>query len=220
MKMCLAALAILFVGLAVTPAPAQVYENGPVNGTIDAWPINFGYVVSDSFYLTDAAQFIGFDFYSWVFPGDKLLTVDWSIVSNDMGKTQYYGGGTAEVIDSFVSSNQFGFEIHVDSIVGLDLALPSAGTYWLTLQDANTAEGNPLFWDQNSGIGCDSWGCPSQAFENSVGTIPSEAFTIIGFCGVGSNTSPNCGAPAPEPSSILLFGSGALGFAGVLRRKL
>ena len=39
--------------------------------------------------------------------------------------------------------------------------------------------------------------------------LPSEAFTITG----GTGTT-------PEPSSIMLFGSGILGLAGVLRRKL
>jgi hypothetical protein len=31
-----------------------LYENGPVNGTTDAWTINFGYVVSDSFVPSDS----------------------------------------------------------------------------------------------------------------------------------------------------------------------
>ncbi len=26
-----------------------IYENGPINGNTDAWTINFGFVVSDSF---------------------------------------------------------------------------------------------------------------------------------------------------------------------------
>jgi hypothetical protein len=68
--------------------------------------------------------------------------------------------------------------------------------------------GDPVYWDENSGAGCKSIGCPSQASESAVGTIASEAFTIIGT------------AATPEPSSILLFGSGILGLAGVLRRKL
>jgi len=42
-----------------------------------------------------------------------------------------------------------------------------------------------------------------------VGTIASEAFDIIATEG---NT--------PEPSSIILFGSGIVGLAGLLRRKL
>jgi PEP-CTERM motif len=45
-----------------------------------------------------------------------------------------------------------------------------------------------------------------------LGTIPSETFTLTGTTGSGGTT--------PEPASILLFGSGVLGIAGVLRRRL
>ncbi len=43
-----------------------------------------------------------------------------------------------------------------------------------------------------------------------MGTIPSEDFTIGGGSGGGTT---------PEPSSIVLFGSGLAGLAGLLRRK-
>ena len=63
-------------------------------------------------------------------------------------------------------------------------------------------------------MGCGGSGgganCPSQAWDNGVGTIASEAFTIS-----GTTTG-----TTPEPSAIMLFGSGILGLAGVLRRKL
>ena len=61
----------------------------------------------------------------------------------------------------------------------------------------------PIYWDENSG--------PSTAYENTLGSIPSEAFTLTGAPGGGTT---------PEPSSVMLFGSGVLGLAGVLRRKL
>src|SRR5271167_77324 len=220
MKPRIAALTILCLALAAIPASPQVYENGPVNGTVDAWTINFGYSVIDTLSSTYAAKISGFDFYTWVFPGDKPLTVDWSILSSEMGRTHYYGGGTAKVVDSFIFSNQFGYEIHEDSVFGLDVALPGAGIYWLNLQNATTAQGDPLFWDQNSGAGCDSIGCPSQAFENSFGTIPLEAYAVYTVCGAGNDNTADRGPPAPEPSSIMLFGSGIVGLAGVLRRKL
>ncbi len=55
------------------------------------------------------------------------------------------------------------------------------GTYWLTLQNALSTQGNPIYWDENSG--------PSLAQENSLGTIPSESFSIQGtFC-----------VPVPQP---------------------
>jgi PEP-CTERM motif len=79
----------------------------------------------------------------------------------------------------------------------------AAGTYWLNMDNA-VINDDPAYWDENSG--------PAQASENSVGTIPSEAFTIFG--------SSNGSSTVPEPASILLFGSGMLGLAGVLRRRL
>jgi PEP-CTERM motif-containing protein len=79
---------------------------------------------------------------------------------------------------------------------------------WLNLQNAAVPSGDSVFGDENSGKGCRGTGCPSSAWESAVGTIPSEAFTI------------GCGGSTPEPSSIMLFGSGILGLAGVLRRKL
>jgi hypothetical protein len=87
--------------------------------------------------------------------------------------------------------------------------LASAGTYWLNLQNASS-RGDPVYWDENSG--------PSSASENTVGTIPSESFTVLGT--QSTTTSTTTTGTTPEPSSIMLFGSGILGLAGMLRRKL
>ena len=38
-----------------------------------------------------------------------------------------------------------------------------------------------MYWDENSGTGCQSDGCPSLADESSIGTVPSEAFSILGY---------------------------------------
>jgi hypothetical protein len=87
------------------------------------------------------------------------------------------------------------------------------GTYWVNLQNASVPSGDPVYWDENSG--------PSQASENSVGSIPSEAFTLFGTSDTTtSTTTSTTGTSVPEPSSIMLFGSGILALAGVLRRKL
>ena len=53
MKLRIASLSLLALCLAVVPAVAQtdLYDNGPTNGTVDAWTINFGFIVSDSFTL-------------------------------------------------------------------------------------------------------------------------------------------------------------------------
>jgi hypothetical protein len=202
LKLRIASLTLLCLALAVIPASAQttLYDNGPANGTVDAWTINFGYTVSDTFTLGAASTVQGFDFSVWAYPGDTALTVDWSITSAEFGGTTY-GSGTASLTSTFISSNQFGYDLDKLTASGLNVAV-GAGTYWLNLANATTSLGDPLFWDENSG--------PSQASESAVGTIASEAFDIKG----------TSGGTVPEPSSIMLFGSGILGLAGVLRRKL
>jgi hypothetical protein len=220
LKTRIASLTILCLALVSIPAWAG-YDNGPINGTTDAWTINFGYIVSDNFTLSSSQTITGFQFGVWLFPGDLLSTVDWSITSGENSGT-VYGSGTAmtsgnsiggRLSSDYISTNQYGYDISQETVSGLNLGAGSgnlpAGTYWLNLQNATVPSGDPVYWDENSGAGCKSSGCPSMASESAVGTIASEAFTING----GSGTT-------PEPSSIMLFGSGILGLAGLLRRKL
>jgi hypothetical protein len=208
LKMRIVSLTILCLALAVIPASAQwTYDNGPINGTTDAWTINFGYIVSDTFQAGGSTT--GFSFGVWEFSGDKLTSVDWSITTAENGGSTI-GSGTAsggQITDTFISSNQFGYDIDKIAVTGLNVATANGTSYWLNLQNAVVPSGDPVFWDENSGTGCGGAGCPSSASESAVGTVPGEAFTIQG----GST---------PEPSSIMLFGSGILGLAGVLRRKL
>ena len=219
MKLRIASLTILCLALAAVPAFAD-YDNGPINGSVDAWTINFGYVVSDSFFAggTDVS---GFMFGVWEFPGDTLTSVDWSITSGENSGT-VYGSGTASganLKDSFISTNQYGYNIDKITVTGLNVGLGGGNTYWLNLQNAYVPSGDPVYWDENSGAGCMSNGCPSSASESALGTIPSEAFTVNGYCLAGGAGSADC-APSPEPASFLLLSSGILGLAGLLRRKL
>ena len=198
--MRIAALTLICLALAAVPAWAD-YSNGAINGTTDAWTINFGYVVSDS-YVSDG-NVTGFMFGVWEFPGDTMTTVDWSITSGENSGT-IFGSGTANVTDKYISSNQYGYNVDLITVSGLNVAEISGNTYWLNLQNASVPSGDPVYWDENSG--------KSSASESALGTIPSEAFTI--------NSSGSTSGSTPEPSSIMLFGSGILGLAGVLRRKL
>jgi hypothetical protein len=212
MKTRIASLTILCLTLAAIPASAQnwTYDNGPINGTTDSWTINFGYIVSDTF-VAGGALVNGFSFGTFQFPGDVLLSVDWSVTSGENSGTTY-GSGTASganLVDKFVSENQFGYNINDITVTGLNVATTSGTTYWLNLQNAMVASGDPVFWDENSGKGCMSNGCPSLASESVLGTIPSESFTING---TGGGTT-------PEPGSFVLMVSGVLGLAGVLRWK-
>ena len=215
MKMPIASLTVLCLALAAIPARAQwSYENGPINGNIDAWTINFGYTVSDS-YVAGGTSVNGFAFGARELPGDMMTSVDWVLSTGPCsdpkgGCGTILGSGTASgssLTDKFLSNNQFGYDIDLITVSNLSVPEDSGTEYWLTLGNAVVPSGDPVFWDENSGKGCGGAGCPSMASESAVGTVPGEAFTIGG----GST---------PEPSSIMLFGSGILGLAGVLRRKL
>ena len=191
-------------GRARPPSPQDsvvAYENGPVNGTTDAWVINFGYVISDTFTLTSAFTITGFDFYTWELPGDSLLSLDWSITDVENGacpSDNCLGNGTASgnmVTDTYISTNQYGYNIDKISVSGLYVGL-SSGTVWLNLQNATVPRGDPVYWDENSGAGCNSPGCPSQASDSALGTIPSEAFDVV----AGSSVS-ICDSGGDAPSS-------------------
>jgi PEP-CTERM motif len=213
MKLHIASLTIFCLSLAAVQAWAQnwSYDNGPINGTVDAWTINFGFIVSDTF-TAGGSSVTGFAFGAHEFPGDTVTSVDWSITSAENGGTTF-GSGTASgnnLTDKFLSTNQFGFQIDEIIVSGLNVPTTTGTAYRLNLQNAVVPSGDPVYWDENSGVGCMSNGCPSNASENTVGTIPSESFTVS-----GAN-----GGSTPEPSSFMLFCSGILGVAAVLRRKL
>jgi hypothetical protein len=145
----------------------------------------------------------------WAFPGDTLDSVEMQLGSSSFG-TDFGAFTLFRPTLEDQGTNQFGFDKQVYTFT--TSAGPTMGaTPWVTLSNASIANGDPIYWDENSG--------PSLAFESSVGSIPSEAFTLSCVpCCVAGGSSP-CG-PSPEPSSIMLFGSGILGLAGILRRKM
>jgi len=220
MRIASLSLLALCLTLAALPAMADnVYDNGPINGTTDAWTFNFGFVVSDTFNVGGSgATITGLDFGAWLFVGDTLESAEVSITSQENGGTSYFDG-TVNFTQSGCVGNQYGYNVCTESgtFAGPNLA---AGSYWLNMQNAVVNTGDPVYWDENSGVGCGGGGCPSQASENSVGTIPGEAFTVLGTPNGSTTTTTTTTGTVPEPSSIMLFGSGILGLAGLLRRKL
>lgn len=194
---------VVLLGLAialVVPGSAAtiVYSNGPINGTIQAWGISDIYGLANSFVSTGPVTVTGFDAGIWVFPGDTPTTVTWEILA---GGPDWMGGtvlasGNANWSNVFWGQNGVGAYVYSSTISGLNVPI-GAGTYWLELLNGQTAVYGWAFWDENDG--------PSQVY--GLNQVPggSNAFTIYG---------------TPEPGTILMFGSGLLGVAGVLRRKL
>ena len=170
-------LTILMFLLASIPAVAGnntvVYNNGLPDGN-DAWTINYGFTVSDSFTLSSPANVNHVDFWAWLFPGDIVTSVNWTIytMGPNAKEQKIWGTGTANVTfedggdcysPPFSNGCKEGFSFPA-------IAMP-AGTYWLKLGCAQVPSGDPVYWAESGG--------PSIAYENSVGTIPSEAFDIV-----------------------------------------
>src|SRR5664280_854573 len=91
----LSLLTILCLMLAVAPAMADTYSNGPYNGTTDAWTINFGFTVSDSFTLSGSLV-SGFHFVYWDASSSDLLTT----ADLQLGTTSFGGSATTVAFSS------------------------------------------------------------------------------------------------------------------------
>src|SRR5450755_1927517 len=103
-------LTILCLLLAVAPAMADtLYDNGPLDGNTWAWPIDFGFPVSDSFEVAanSSIRYLDFVYYTSS-TSDLLTTVDMAV-----GNTSF--GGTPQtftaVSNTDMGSNQFGYEM-------------------------------------------------------------------------------------------------------------
>ncbi|HZL69400.1 MAG TPA: PEP-CTERM sorting domain-containing protein [Candidatus Limnocylindrales bacterium] len=213
----LSLITILCLMLAAISATAgNLYDNGPPNGTVNAWTINFGFAVSDSFTVAPNSEISDLHFVYWDASTTDLLTT----VDMQLG-TVPFGGGTPQtltgVTNTFLGSNGSGYNLYEATYVFAGIGWSGPG--FVTLANACTTSGcsiNPIYWDENGGVGCGGThppgggaNCPSTAYENELGSIPSEAFTLTG----------QGGGTTPEPSSLMLFGSGIVGLAGVLRRR-
>lgn len=206
-------LLVLTLIFCAIPTVAQVlYENGPINGQTDAWTINFGFVVDNSFTIsTGSSTITGLSFGAWLFAGDTLESAEVSLTSEPFSGTTYFDQ-QVNFTGSNCFTNSYGFNVCTEtgSFNGPTL---NNGTYWLNLLNAESTLGDPVYWDENSGIGCHSEGCPSQACEGScIGSDPSEAFSILGSSG-GTGT-------VPEPSGLVLVGGGVFAIVETLRRRL
>ena len=197
---------ILALGIAAGSANADsiLYDNGPINGTIDAWGINYTFSMADSFTVSSQATISGVNFGDWVSQGDTPTQVEYLIT------TQAFGGSTlidqtATLNSTYVGTNAYGFDLYSSAFTIPSLAL-SAGTYWLQLQNATTSQGNPMYWDSNNG--------PSVAYSSAYGNIAgydggssSEAFQVTGTYA------------APIPAAIWLVLSGLASVGVFVRRR-
>jgi len=191
----------------------MLYSNGALDGQDGNATINGRVAVTDSFTLEQNSIVTGVSFAVWVEPGITVQTIDWSIGSSPFGGTP----SIASTTDKLLFLNRQGLDVYEESISAPSLSL-DAGTDYLTLQNAMaTTPGNPndqdVYWDLNGG--------PSTAYQERFGfpanQIESETFEIYGTSG-GPGGAPS--SVTPEASSFLLLGSGLIGLAHIIRRKI
>jgi hypothetical protein len=216
--------ALVVIGLLACAGPALagvVFDN--ITGTtdnfnVDGWLIANGYLVADTFTLGSPTTVTGVNFWVWKSTSDPVTSVQWSVISDvglpTAGTTLYTAD--ASVTDAFVEQNKYSY--YIDKITfstgGISLG---AGTYWLELTTAVSTPGNEIYWDQSDGTNSIAWqgtvgylantgsGCGG---EGAPGTSCTESFQVL-----------SADTTAPEPGSLMLFGSGVLLLAGAWRRK-
>jgi hypothetical protein len=224
-------LAILCLALT---ASAQIYSEGPIDGNDWAFFVtgpnlpNFqGYFqdISNGFVATNSGFPYSLEWAEWSLGAPTSFS--WELGSSAFGAD--LGSGTVAQNagnTTLLFTNDFGYYVY-NVHVGISTGFMSAGnTYWLSISNANDAgyDGGEAWDVPNGGLGgpaiCDfrdNGGVFVAGVRGNCG-LGGESFTLSCLCcGVHG---PDCGPSIPEPSSILLFGSGILGIAGILRRKL
>jgi hypothetical protein len=200
----LALIGASFLTLVASAAQAQVaYTNGPTNGALNAWTINFGVAVTNRFTLSSATTITGFTFGAWTSPGLTATSVDWGISS----APDYSIDGTASLTNGAGSRNASGYDVYdySASITPLTLA---AGTWYFALQNAAIPAGG-VYWDINNG--------PSVAIINVIGN--ADGFLFPGTNSTAFTLQSGAAAAVPEPASwaMMIGGFGMVG--GALRRR-
>jgi hypothetical protein len=104
-----------------------LYDNGPVNGEVDAWTINFGFTVSDT--IQGNATVSGIQFWAWLDPGDTISNVEVQIGAAAFGNELF--DGVVTLTQSSCFTNGFGFNVCLETGNFTGPAL--SGNDWLTL---------------------------------------------------------------------------------------
>ena len=156
------------------------------------------------------------EFGEWIQTGFTPASVSYEIGTSAFGTDLGSGTVTQDSYNSrFLFTNAFGWDVY-DVIISVTSTFMTGGnTYWVSLSNASDAQGDDS---------TEAWDIPNRGSGGPATCNIRQSGINLGDCsGLGgeSFTLSDVEPPStPEPSSIMLFGSGVLGLAGVLRRRL
>jgi len=126
--------------------------------------------------------------------------------------------GTGAMTQTATGRSGFGFTEYNDLVSGLNVSL-GAGTYWFAVVPQDPNNGNRSFNSNTFGLNAVGTQISNQQFFNS--SLFGANFTNANNEGVFQTFSSGVyTGGVPEPSSLIMLGSGLVAAAGVVRRRL
>lgn len=222
MKMRIATLSLLVLCLALAASAQAIYSEGPIDGNDNAFfvtgpnlPNFLGSFqdISNGFVATASAFPETLEWGEWSdgAPTSFSYEIGTSAFGTDIGSGTIAQNASNTVL---LFTNSFGYGVY-DVTANFGAGEMTAGnTYWVSISNATDA----------SADGTQAWDIPNGGLGGPATCNFRQSGTNFGNCGLGGESftisSEETTSTTPEPSSIMLLGSGILGLVGVLRRKI
>ena len=177
-----------------SPASGYTAGNDLISGMATPGHANYAY---DSFTLAAGQTITGARFDSWTLRGDTVQNVDWAIFDNTLS---VIASGTGAVSSTHFAVNFSGYDINFNTF-SIAALTPGAGIYALFLENAVSASGRNVGWDETLNNS-------QSVFDSSQNGHFPNTFQILGTSG-----------SVPEPASWALMVLGVTALGVMLRAR-